>query len=170
MQNESSEIGKLIKVYQPNWYWVLYALITLGLLSLLLVISITLFMEWERAKVNVGVVGFLCLIVAVFFLNARKTLRDYQNWRATRRIKLKIYEHGFVYAIGTETLVHRWSEVNDITYTNINVSTTSGARSVPVIDSIITNGGEVIKIPETFNRQKLTGMIKQKLILYELRS
>lgn len=111
----------------------------------------------SKLSVRFGCLGGIGLILALLIGFLASEIR---KWYPTRRVRLKIFDHGFTYQDHDEIQACAWNEIKDITHRTVMVhSKHSAPRRVSVIRSIVREDGTVIVLAETLNLHKLTGLI-----------
>jgi hypothetical protein len=85
---------------------------------------------------------------------------DFRKWRATRTVKLTIYQRGFIYESEGSGETCRWDEIKDLNYKVIEIRSKHSLPSkVRVVRSILKRDDKLITLAETLDLIKITPLI-----------
>lgn len=169
MQNLHPELGELHSTHRPAIFGILLFGLVLIPLVLTVIASIvftysaflSLFTENKESIFDVVGKFFVCLVAPCLILTLAGGfwVSDVRKWLKTRTVKLRIYQNGFTYESRGQIESCRWSEIKNINFRFIELSSKSLRRRARVIRSIDKTDGQVINIAETLNLIKLTLII-----------
>ncbi|MBC7912151.1 MAG: hypothetical protein H7Y30_16715 [Pyrinomonadaceae bacterium] len=171
MQNLHPDLGELRSTHRPAIFGIL--LFGLVLIPFILVVIASVFFTFNtfvslftenKGSLFDAVGKFLICLVApslILTLAGGFWLSDVRKWLKTRTVKLRIYQNGFTYESQGQTQACRWSEIKNINFRFIEISSkVVPRRKVKVIRSVDKTDGQVINIAETLNLIKITEIIK----------
>ncbi len=170
MQNLHPELGELRSIHRPAIFGILLFGIVLVPLVLAVIASIvftfnaflSLFTENKESIFDVVGKFFVCLVAPCLILTLAGGfwISDVRNWLKTRTVKLRIYQNGFTYESRGRLEACRWSEIKNINFRFIKLSSKSLRRRVRVIRSVDKTDGQVINLAETLDLIKISLIIK----------
>jgi hypothetical protein len=100
-----------------------------------------------------GVVGLLSALLGGVWAS------DYRAWSATKTVRLTIYREGFTYESRGRIETCRWDEIGKIKSGFTAVHSKSFRARVRVIRSIVKKDGTKIKLAETLDLRRITGLM-----------
>lgn len=170
MRSYHSDLGELRSVHRPAifhlWAWLGLALCPLALFLFGAFLTLDAFASVstpsrEKTAETVsnslaclGVSGLLLAVLGSIWIS------DYRAWSATRTVKLRIYQNGFVYESQGHIEACRWNEIADIRFRFIpSYSKAFPGSKVRVIRAIETRGGTTINFAETLDLKRITALI-----------